>query len=252
MKIVKNAIKNFIRYMVYGERASSEKYISYLRSLGCKIGEDVTIYAPTKTEIDITRPWMIEIGAHVNITQGCTILTHGYDWSVLKAVYGDILGSSGRVKIGNNVFIGMNSIILKGVDIGSNVIIGAGSVVTKSIPDNVVAAGNPCRPIMTIEEYHNKRINAQLNEATELVKKYRERYNREPNDKALHEFFWLFTSNASELTPTWKSMMRLMGNEEKSYIALKDNKKSFKIWKNFLEKLSNQMIARRMNNNHGI
>lgn len=48
------------------------------------------------------------------------------------------------VIIGNNVWIGMNSIILKGVRIGDNTIIGAGSVVTKDIPSNVIAAGNPC------------------------------------------------------------------------------------------------------------
>lgn len=67
------------------------------------------------------------------------------------------------VKIGNNVFIGMNTIILKGVNIGSNVIIGAGSVVTKDIPDNVVAAGNPCRPIMTIDEYREKKEECSIN-----------------------------------------------------------------------------------------
>ena len=45
------------------------------------------------------------------------------------------------MKIGNNVFIGMNTTILKGTTIGDNVIIGAGSVVSKSIPNNCVAVG---------------------------------------------------------------------------------------------------------------
>lgn len=48
------------------------------------------------------------------------------------------------VVIGKNVWIGANSVILKGVEIGENSVIGANSVVTKSIPANVVAAGNPC------------------------------------------------------------------------------------------------------------
>ncbi len=48
------------------------------------------------------------------------------------------------VSIGDNVWIGGNSVILPGVTIGHNVTIGAGSVVTKSIPDNVLAFGNPC------------------------------------------------------------------------------------------------------------
>lgn len=80
-----------------------------------KIGEESTIYVPTKTQIDTTRPWLIDIGKNVKITEGVTILTHGFDWSVLKGVYGDILGSSGGVKIGDNVFIGMQTTILKGV-----------------------------------------------------------------------------------------------------------------------------------------
>jgi len=49
--------------------------------------------------------------------------------------------------IGNNVWIGGNVTILPGVSIGNNAIIGAGSVVVKDVPDNVIAAGNPCRII---------------------------------------------------------------------------------------------------------
>ena len=88
-------IKELIRSIVYGNKATSERYIHYLKSLGCMIGERCTIFSPTKTTIDITRPWLIEIGNDVQITEGVTILTHGYDWSVLKGVYGEVLGSSG-------------------------------------------------------------------------------------------------------------------------------------------------------------
>lgn len=56
------------------------------------------------------------------------------------------------VKIGNNVWIGGHSCVCPGVTIGDNVVIGAGSVVCKDIPDNVVAAGNPCRVIREITE----------------------------------------------------------------------------------------------------
>ncbi|MFH1154351.1 MAG: DapH/DapD/GlmU-related protein [Pseudomonadota bacterium] len=51
------------------------------------------------------------------------------------------------ITIGNNVWIGMNAVILPGVSIGDNVVIGAGSVVSQDIPSNTIAAGNPCRPI---------------------------------------------------------------------------------------------------------
>lgn len=56
-------------------------------------------------------------------------------------------GAPKPVKIGNNVWLGVNSVVLKGVTIGENTVIGANSVVTKDIPANVVAAGNPCRVI---------------------------------------------------------------------------------------------------------
>lgn len=55
------------------------------------------------------------------------------------------LTSSKPVKIGDNVWIGGNSVIFPGVTIGNNVTIGAGSVVNKDIPDNVLAFGNPCQ-----------------------------------------------------------------------------------------------------------
>lgn len=54
------------------------------------------------------------------------------------------------VTIGDNVWIGGSVTILPGVTIGNNVTIGAGSVVIKDIPDNVVAVGNPCKVIRTI------------------------------------------------------------------------------------------------------
>ena len=56
------------------------------------------------------------------------------------------------VTIGNNVWIGGNSVINPGVTIGSNVVIGSGSVVTKDIPANVIAAGNPCRILRPLTE----------------------------------------------------------------------------------------------------
>lgn len=66
------------------------------------------------------------------------------------------------VTIGDNVWIGGNTVICPGVTIGSNCVIGAGSVVTKDIPDWSVAAGNPCRVIRKITDedkrYYFKKI----------------------------------------------------------------------------------------------
>ena len=57
-----------------------------------------------------------------------------------------------EIRVGSNVWFGGHTIVNPGVTIGSNVVIGSGSVVTKDIPDNVVAAGNPCRVLRKITE----------------------------------------------------------------------------------------------------
>ena len=68
------------------------------------------------------------------------------------------------VRIGNNVWIGTNVVILPGVTIGDNAVIGAGSVVTKDIPANVVALGTPCKVVREITDrdleyyYHDLRV----------------------------------------------------------------------------------------------
>lgn len=227
-------LKKAIKRMVHGNRCDSQTYIAHLKQAGMRIGERVAIFSPRTTCIDETRPWLISIGDDVQIARGVTILTHGYDWSVMKGLYGDVLGSSGAVSIGNNVFIGMNAIILKGVHIGNNVIIGAGSVVCKDIPDNVVAAGNPARVITTLEEYYKKRKSLQEQEAEELVRLYRERYGKEPDERALHEFFFLFENGERELHPAFAHMMQLVGTEELAYQKLRSNTPAYHSMQEFL------------------
>lgn len=61
-----------------------------------------------------------------------------------------------EVTVGDNVWIGGNTVVLPGVHIGSNSVIGAGSVVTKDIPEWVVAGGNPCKVIRKITEADRK------------------------------------------------------------------------------------------------
>lgn len=63
-----------------------------------------------------------------------------------------------EVIIGDNVWLGGNTVVCPGAHIGNNVVIGAGSVVTKDIPDWSVAAGNPCRVIRKITERDKRKL----------------------------------------------------------------------------------------------
>lgn len=230
-------LKRFVKKLFYSFRCDEESYIAHLRAGGAEIGERVRIFDPKTTIIDVTRPFMLRIGEDVQITSGVTILTHGYDWSVLKGIYGEVFGSCGEVVIGNNCFIGMHTTILKGVHIGNNCIIGANSLVNKDIPDGYVAAGNPAKPIMTVEEYYKKRQEAQLSEATELYRCYIKKMGKEPPMDTFDEFFWLFAERDYEkltagqkkkcaVLETWIS--RLNGISLQSQ-CLKDTKSSYAI-----------------------
>ena len=216
-------------------KSSSERYIKYLRKLGLKIGERTTIYSPRHSLIDVTMPFLIDIGDDVQITKGVTILTHGYDWSVLKHCYGDVLGSCGKVTIGNNVFIGVNSTILKGVTIGSNVIIGANSLVNKDIPDDCVAAGDPARVIMPVSEYYKRRKAAQAGEAKVRAIAYYNRYRTLPPKELFPEFFWLFEDRKNRLPESFDRMLLLTGNYQQSKEKYDNSSPQFENYEAFLK-----------------
>ncbi len=59
--------------------------------------------------------------------------------------------------IGNNVWIGMNTVVMPGIKIGNNVVIGANSTVTKDIPDNSIAVGSPCKVVKVKEAYKGEK-----------------------------------------------------------------------------------------------
>ena len=96
--------------------------------------------------------YLISIGSDVTIAHNVVFHTHDGGVRVFrKEVPG--INVYGKISVGNNVFIGSDSIIMPNVTIGNNVVIGSGSLVSKNIPDNVVAVGVPARPIKSIEEY---------------------------------------------------------------------------------------------------
>ncbi len=241
-------IKQVIKRKLLGPKASSSDFIAYLRSLGMVIGDNTVIYSPNYCVIDQTRPWMIEIGNNVSITTGVTILTHGYDWSVFKGMYGDVLGSAGRVKIGDNVFIGMHSTILKGVTIGNNVVIGANSLINKDVPDNCVVVGNPQRVVCDIDSYLEKRRAVQVSEAADLYDCWRRnspegKRGGVPPKEIFREFFWLFEPrrDGALSDSSFEATMALRGTRELSFKRFAQYKPEFDSYEKFIRCLEEML-----------
>lgn len=99
------------------------------------------------TILDVAK---VEIGDNVLLAPNVAIYTAGHPIHPVARASGYEYGI--EVKIGNNVWIGGNTVINPGVTIGDNTVIGSGSVVTKDIPANVIAVGNPCRVIREITD----------------------------------------------------------------------------------------------------
>lgn len=131
-------------YRVRGE-VSTEKLVRQGMQVGKKFERLNNVL------IDDSHAWLITIGDNVTLAPRVHILAH--DASTKKFIgYTKI----GRVTIGNNVFVGAESVILPNVKIGNNVIIGANSTVTRDIPDNVVVGGSPARILCKLEEFIEK------------------------------------------------------------------------------------------------
>ena len=105
-----------------------------------------------------SEPYLITIGDRTRINKNVQFITHDGSMWVVRNLYPEYKNADliKPIKVGSNVQIGNNTMILPGVTIGNNCIIGAGAIVTKDIPDNSVAAGVPARVIETLDEYIEK------------------------------------------------------------------------------------------------
>ena len=127
-----NAMINPPFYCDYGSHISVGK--NFFANYNCTI-------------IDVAK---VVIGDNCQFAPNVSIYTAGHPLhpAVRNTLYEYGIG----VTVGDNVWIGGNVVVLPGVTIGSGSVIGAGSVVSRDIPENVVAVGNPCRPIRSIDQ----------------------------------------------------------------------------------------------------
>lgn len=145
--------------------AHKQERDDFIKSFLGKTGEVITIVSPFHCDygynIEVGENFFanmnfvvldggkVKIGNNVFIAPNVGIYTAGHPFDVEQRNKG--LEYAYPVTIGNNVWIGAAVTILPGVTIGDNTVIGAGSVVTKDIPAGVLAVGNPCKVIKTIE-----------------------------------------------------------------------------------------------------
>lgn len=214
--------------------SSSSRFAEHLRKKGVKIGSGCVFRSPKTTRIDVTRPSLVEIGDNVDMNLNFQILTHDWASRVFRNYYHELIPSSGRVKIGNNIYFGTNVIVLKGVTIGDNCVIAAGSVVNKSIPANSVAAGVPAKVICSLDEYYEKRKAACIEEAFEYARSIKERYNRMPVISDFWEEFPLFIDGYSDCCDK-ELYINQLGGVKNYNIWKKQHKAIFENFEKFLE-----------------
>jgi acetyltransferase-like isoleucine patch superfamily enzyme len=133
---------------VYGQYNTAEA-----RRIGVKVGENCRFISTVAATFS-TEPWLIEIGDHVSMTNPLFITHDGGIW-VFRNQYPEI-ELFGKIKIGNNVFIGSEALILLNTEIGDNSIIAARAVVKGTFEPNSVLAGVPARRICSVDEYFEK------------------------------------------------------------------------------------------------
>lgn len=141
-----------IAYLVSRVRAYSDP-VGFARRLGVQVGSDRRILCNPMVAFG-SEPYLVSIGDHVTVTAGVHFITHDGGVWVFRREDPEI-DVFGRIRIGDNVFIGLGATLMPGVSVGDNCVIGAGAVVTRDIPSDCVAVGVPARPLRSIAEYRD-------------------------------------------------------------------------------------------------
>lgn len=131
-----------IRKKLFHDR---QAVVNYCKMSGMKVGENCAIFSNIVTG----EPYLVTLGNNVTISTDVTFCTHDASIGLIfgKKVLSDMCG---RINIGNNCFIGLNSTVLYGITLADNIIVAAGSVVTRSFTEErIIIGGNPAKKIST-------------------------------------------------------------------------------------------------------
>jgi len=176
----------------------NDAFIKYIKKHGGTVGEGTRFISPDKCHIDINRADYIRIGKNCCLSV-VSILAHDYSWYTLLESNKEILpDAGGEVIIGDNCFIGYQSLILKNTVIGDNVIIGARSVVKGYVPSNTVWAGVPAKQICTLGQFVEKRKSKKIEEAIYRRNHIIKTYGRRPSIEEMGWFGFLFLERSQE------------------------------------------------------
>ena len=143
------------------KKPDNDDEVSVARSLGVRIGENCSINDNARRVFSM-EPYLVTLGNRVTVAPEVRFVPHDGAISVLRTEEEyknkDLFAP---IVIGDNVFIGIGTIIMPGVKVGSNVIIGARSLVTKDIPSDTVACGNPAKAVCSIQTFKENLVDSR-------------------------------------------------------------------------------------------
>jgi maltose O-acetyltransferase len=154
----KESFKCYVKELIASEEKKEDVDAFINPPFYCDYGKNISVGKNlfinyNCTIIDVAK---VTIGDNCLLAPNVAIYTAGHP--IYPSTRNSLYEYGRPITIGDNVWIGGNSVICPGVNIGSNVVIGAGSVVTKDIPDWCVAVGNPCKVLRMITEDDKKKL----------------------------------------------------------------------------------------------
>lgn len=156
-----NTVRYWITLIVSKLNGKGNKYVvKKMQNEGMHIGDGTCIFS----NIAASEPYLVSVGSNCTISTNVSFVTHDASVGLYCGGRDVISDICGKISIGDNCFIGGQSVILYGVSIPDNTLIAAGSVVTKSIQESgCIVGGNPARIIGKIDSFLNKNKDYFLN-----------------------------------------------------------------------------------------